>query len=180
MDGEATCIGSATLVLPNTPCAFLTIFSMKLGVNWSMPRIISGLVQFGSYGRHQCRYSKDIPSREENVQQSTQTTRSYAMAAQPKVGRDIDSATLPALGWHGEFPTIKLSKAEVQKGLDYYKFALVGRIDLRLLKFDRVRELVSQKWSTKGEALGFLTNRCCASTNGAQIFLSTNKLNLML
>ncbi|KAF9607064.1 hypothetical protein IFM89_030891 [Coptis chinensis] len=73
------------------------------------------------------------------------------MAAQTKVGRDIDSATLPAPGWHGEFPTIKLPKAEVQKGLDYCKLALVGRIDLQLLKFDRVCELVSQKWPTKGE-----------------------------
>ncbi|KAF9619541.1 hypothetical protein IFM89_007368 [Coptis chinensis] len=35
-------------------------------------------------GRHQCRYSSEISSREETAQQPAQSTRSYAMAAQTK------------------------------------------------------------------------------------------------
>ncbi|KAF9606313.1 hypothetical protein IFM89_024981 [Coptis chinensis] len=76
---------------------------------------------------------------------------SYANAVKPKYGRHIETSSLPTPGKQGEYPTIALIDDEIEKGLQYCKFSLVGRLDLRQVKPDRVKEVVSQLWNPTEE-----------------------------
>ncbi|KAF5176564.1 hypothetical protein FRX31_033848, partial [Thalictrum thalictroides] len=56
------------------------------------------------------------------------TPTSFAAVAstpQIKVGRDVDLASLPLPGKQGSFPTVKLAKADVLKGLEQFEFRIV-------------------------------------------------------
>ncbi|KAF9609914.1 hypothetical protein IFM89_019007 [Coptis chinensis] len=79
------------------------------------------------------------------------TKQSYANATRPKYGRNVDMSSLPTPGRQGEFPTIEPIDDEVEKGLDFCKFSLVGRLDLKEIKFDRVKEVVKHLWKPTGE-----------------------------
>ncbi|KAF9599522.1 hypothetical protein IFM89_038742 [Coptis chinensis] len=85
-----------------------------------------------------------------------QDKKSYAAAARPKYGRNVDLVALLIPGEQGEFPTIALIDDELEKGLEFYKFALVGRLDLKMINLEEVRRIASTLWKPKAkQTLGF-------------------------
>ncbi|KAF9620224.1 hypothetical protein IFM89_010959 [Coptis chinensis] len=82
-----------------------------------------------------------------------QGKKSYDAAARPKYGRNVDLAALPIPGQQGEFPTIALIDDELEKGLEFCKFALVGRLDLKKMNLEEVRRIASTLWKPKGDWL---------------------------
>ncbi|KAF5187507.1 hypothetical protein FRX31_022906, partial [Thalictrum thalictroides] len=72
-----------------------------------------------------------------------------ASIPQLKVGRDVDLSSLPMPSKHGSFPTVKLAKADVLKGLDECKWALVGRLDFSKTNILKVRAEIDLKWKLK-------------------------------
>ncbi|KAF5192881.1 zinc ion binding / nucleic acid binding protein, partial [Thalictrum thalictroides] len=53
----------------------------------------------------------------------------------------------------GDYPAISISPEALQRGLNYCKHCLLGRIDLQKVPIERVRELALQKWNPTGEWL---------------------------
>ncbi|KAF5188749.1 hypothetical protein FRX31_021664, partial [Thalictrum thalictroides] len=73
-----------------------------------------------------------------------------ASTPQIKVGRDVDLASLPLPGKKGSFPTVKLAKADVLKGLEQCKWSLVGRLDFLKTNISKVRSEIDLKWKLTG------------------------------
>ncbi|KAF5192561.1 hypothetical protein FRX31_017847 [Thalictrum thalictroides] len=75
--------------------------------------------------------------------------KNFSLAEMMKGDRvnPIDVSQLPIPGKKGNFPSIKLPKRVVERGIEYCKFSLVGRLDLQSLKIERVREIASKLWT---------------------------------
>ncbi|KAF9587075.1 hypothetical protein IFM89_039761 [Coptis chinensis] len=57
---------------------------------------------------------------------------------------------LPVPGEYGGFPSVHLIDEEVEKGRDFCKFSLVGRLDLYKMTLEQVRSKVASLWAPKG------------------------------
>ncbi|KAF5194594.1 zinc ion binding / nucleic acid binding protein [Thalictrum thalictroides] len=104
------------------------------------------------FGGNAHRAMSVLPTKEvmkETVEGST-AKKSYASAAKPRYGRNVDISDLPSPGKQGDFPTVSLIDEEVEKGLDFCKLSLVGRLDLQKITLARVRSIAAEIWSPKG------------------------------
>ncbi|KAF9623162.1 hypothetical protein IFM89_037743 [Coptis chinensis] len=88
-----------------------------------------------------------------NVTDKGQETqrKSYARATKTTYGREVDTAALPVPGRQGEYPTITIHTEEVDKGLEFCKLVLVGRLDMSKLTMNVVNEKVKQLWKPNHE-----------------------------
>ncbi|KAF5196461.1 hypothetical protein FRX31_013952 [Thalictrum thalictroides] len=68
---------------------------------------------------------------------------SYAEKVNEKLKRTMDLSKLPTQTLRRETPT--------EKGIEFYKFTLVGRIDLQNLKIEAVRKFVKEEWALKAK-----------------------------
>ncbi|KAF5195064.1 zinc ion binding / nucleic acid binding protein, partial [Thalictrum thalictroides] len=84
------------------------------------------------------------------------TKQSYAEKTKDRMQRSVDLADLPLPSLRGETPVIKISPKSVDKGVDFYKFALVARMDLKGTNMDEIRGAARQIWdfSVKISPLG--------------------------
>ncbi|KAF9611587.1 hypothetical protein IFM89_033591 [Coptis chinensis] len=115
------------------------------------------VVPFGlGGGRHQCLYPGSVLTPLPVVSGTFSTTNetpkdlSYAAAVKPRYGRNIDTSLLPSPGEQGGFPSIQLFDEDLEKGRDFCKQGLVGRLDLSKLKLDKVRSSVTNLWRLQG------------------------------
>ncbi|KAF9592870.1 hypothetical protein IFM89_018424 [Coptis chinensis] len=116
------------------------------------------VVPFGlGGGRHQCLYPGSVLTPLPVVSGTFSTTNetpkdlSYAAAVKPRYGRNIDTSLLPSPGEQGGFPSIQLFDEDLEKGRDFCKQGLVGRLDLSKLKLDKVRSYVTNLWRLQGK-----------------------------
>ncbi|KAF9598162.1 hypothetical protein IFM89_025719 [Coptis chinensis] len=101
---------------------------------------------------HQCCYSSETSLRVETNQQPAQATRSYAMAAQTKVGRDIDNATLPAPGWHAQVPDKGKSAKEASTRGEGAEFTQhISKSQRKKLKRKQRQQGTKEHGETSGE-----------------------------
>ncbi|KAF9616183.1 hypothetical protein IFM89_028959 [Coptis chinensis] len=77
--------------------------------------------------------------------------KTYANVTRTTYGRDVDTATLPTPGRQGEYPTISIQTDDVDKGLEYCKLGLVGRLDMSKLNMYDVNNKVKELWKPKSE-----------------------------
>ncbi|KAF9591381.1 hypothetical protein IFM89_004066 [Coptis chinensis] len=115
------------------------------------------VVPFGlGGGRHQCLYPGSVLTPLPVVSGTFSTTNetpkdlSYAAAVKPRYGRNIDTSLLPSPGEQGGFPSIQLFDEDLEKGRDFCKHGLVGRLDLSKLKLGKVRSSVTNLWRLQG------------------------------
>ncbi|KAF5179883.1 hypothetical protein FRX31_030530, partial [Thalictrum thalictroides] len=59
------------------------------------------------------------------------TKISYADKVRKPEQPIIEYSELPEPGFRGEYPTIKLPKKAYERGLEYCKFSLIGRLDMQ-------------------------------------------------
>ncbi|KAF5189358.1 hypothetical protein FRX31_021054 [Thalictrum thalictroides] len=104
--------------------------------------------QIGFLNAHSRHVERRMSVLNQKVVAKDNTKQSFASTVgntQPKVGREIDLASLSVLGKQGNFPTVKLVKADVLKGLEQCKWALVGRLNFQKTNITKVRAEIDLK-----------------------------------
>ncbi|KAF9620087.1 hypothetical protein IFM89_010737 [Coptis chinensis] len=87
----------------------------------------------------------------------------------------IVTATIP--GEYGGFPSVHLIDEELEKGRDFCKFSLVGRLDLNRVKLEQVHGIVAKLWAPNG--VGHNVANCkhlqkdLAKTKGKSVVVDT-------
>ncbi|KAF6134104.1 hypothetical protein GIB67_035658 [Kingdonia uniflora] len=76
-----------------------------------------------------------------------ETQRSFAGIFNLK---SVNIRSLPMPGMRGEFPTIKIPEDGVKRGVERFKFSLIGRLDLMKTKLAIVRDVAMSLWKLKG------------------------------
>ncbi|KAL5728629.1 hypothetical protein ACHQM5_001693 [Ranunculus cassubicifolius] len=65
--------------------------------------------------------------------------------------RSFDFNSLPIPEQMGEYPAISISAKALERGLNYCKFCLLGRMDLKKIGIDRVRTIAAETWKPSGK-----------------------------
>ncbi|KAF9612540.1 hypothetical protein IFM89_001407 [Coptis chinensis] len=63
---------------------------------------------------------------------------------------EIDVSELPVPSLEGNIPSIRITQKALDRGISFYKFSLVGRLDFQRIKLDKVRVIAAEKWSPQG------------------------------
>ncbi|KAF9604375.1 hypothetical protein IFM89_006382 [Coptis chinensis] len=84
-----------------------------------------------------------------NVDLTQNQHSSPTMVEETTTNKALSDDMLP--GRQGEYPTITIEAEEVDKGLDFCKLALVGRLDMSKLTMTFVNEKVKQVWNPSHE-----------------------------
>ncbi|KAF9590682.1 hypothetical protein IFM89_036174 [Coptis chinensis] len=75
---------------------------------------------------------------------------SFAEKVKANASVEIDIAALPIPGMKGNIPSIRIPKQAIDRGLQFCKFSLVGRLDFQKINIDTVRTIAAEKWRPKG------------------------------
>ncbi|KAL5725776.1 hypothetical protein ACHQM5_008882 [Ranunculus cassubicifolius] len=78
---------------------------------------------------------------------------SYADATRGEEQLVVDIDELPLPGFRGEYPTIRIPKRAYERGLEYCRFSLIGRTDVKDIDVEKLRQKAIQKWQPKGNCL---------------------------
>ncbi|KAL5701952.1 hypothetical protein ACHQM5_027231 [Ranunculus cassubicifolius] len=89
------------------------------------------------------------PSTESNQVQPL----SYAAVTEQNDRPSYDFDSLPEPEQMGEYPAVTISSKALERGLNFCKFGLLGRMDLKKVGLDRVRKLAEETWKPEGRWL---------------------------
>ncbi|KAF5190018.1 Non-LTR retrolelement reverse transcriptase-like protein, related, partial [Thalictrum thalictroides] len=77
------------------------------------------------------------------------TSVSYAAATKGnQVAIEYDA--LPKPGFRGDYPTIKIPKRAYERGLDYCKHSLIGRMEMTEIDIEKLKSEAALKWKPQG------------------------------
>ncbi|KAF5196849.1 hypothetical protein FRX31_013566 [Thalictrum thalictroides] len=63
----------------------------------------------------------------------------------------VDLSTMPKPGMKGNIPTIKIPRKSLERGLNYCKFSLIGRLDFTHIKLEVVKNMAREAWKPVGD-----------------------------
>ncbi|KAF9590401.1 hypothetical protein IFM89_034194 [Coptis chinensis] len=87
--------------------------------------------------------TKEIPAQRRTV--------SFADKVRGEQPQHLDVEDLPTLEMKGNMPSIKLPKQAVERGRQYCKYCLIGRLDFHKIKLEDVKSMATIKWKPQGD-----------------------------
>ncbi|KAF9623733.1 hypothetical protein IFM89_004814 [Coptis chinensis] len=87
--------------------------------------------------------TKEIPAQRRTV--------SFSDKVHGEQPQHLDVEDLPTPEMKGNMPSIKLPKQAVERGRQYCKYCLIGRLDFHKIKLEDVKSMAAIKWKSQGD-----------------------------